>query len=332
MANETPRSVPPSPSGEPNAFRIAARGGQRHLALGVAEGDLGLQARRIGAARGPRPRLDFGRCGSLGCMRRRRGGLAGVVFAVQPGDEVLERRRLPGEVGRALPLRAEGVLRRGERLLARVDEGAETHFIDRQRLAPLSEFVALDGDRVPGPGEGVEIVADGLDLRLQFRNDRTHDCRRPHRFRHVVGLDENGGWGIAAHALKGGKHIRDHRPSALERTRELVGRGVEARQFVAGCGGAALGVLNLGGGLDQRRRQATPIGANRLDFGLDRTALLLRGAQRIFDPAQLGLLVRARLIGRGRRIRRSGIGLRRPRRAERGDESCAACCGSPEAA
>ena len=60
-----------------------------------------------------------------------------------------------------------------------------------------------------------------------------------------------------------------------------------------GRGGAALGVLHLGRGLDQRRGQARPIGANRLDFGLDRPALLLRRAQRVLDAAQLDLLVRA---------------------------------------
>ena len=150
-----------------------------------------------------------------------------------------------------------------------------------------------------------------FDLRLQFRDDRTHDCRRPHRFRHVVGLDENRGRGIAAHPLKGRKHIRDRRPPALERTRELVGRGVEARQFVAGRGGAALGVLHFGGGLDQRRGQASPISANRLDFGLDRAALLLRRAQRVFDAAQLGFLVRA-LPDRPRRADPGGAGSAAP--------------------
>ena len=256
----------------------------------------------------------------------------GLVFAVQAGDEILERRRLPGEVGSALPLRAERVLRRGERLLARVDEGAKTHFVDRQRLAPLGELVALDCDRVPGLGEGVEILADELGLRLQFRYQLAHDRRRPDGFRHVVGLDENGGRRTAAHPLKRGKHVGDHRPPALERTRQLVGGRVEARQLVAGCGGAALGVLNLGRGLDQRRRQSSPIGANQLDFGLDRAALLLRRAQRIFDAAQLGLLVHALLVGRGGRIRRGGIGLRIPSRPKRGGENRAGCCGSPEAA
>ena len=104
---------------------------------------------------------------------------------------------------------------------------------------------------------------------------------------------------MAAHPLERGKHVRDHRPPALERARERVGCGVEARQFVARRGGPALGVLHFGRRFDQRCREARPIGANGIDFGLDRSALLLRLALRVLDAAQLELFVRALLISLG---------------------------------
>ena len=131
-----PRSVPPSPSGEPNAFRIAPAAGSGTWPLASPKAISGF--RRAGSApRAARARASISAAAAASVGARAAARLAGGVFAVQPGDEVLERRRLPGEVGRALPLRAERVLRRGERLLARVDEGGETHFIDRQRLAPV---------------------------------------------------------------------------------------------------------------------------------------------------------------------------------------------------
>ena len=64
----------------------------------------------------------------------------------------------------------------------------------------------------------------------------------------------------------------------------------------------ALGVLHFGRRFDQRGREARPIGANGIDFGLDRSALLLRLALSVLDAAQLELFVRALLIGLGWRI------------------------------
>ena len=151
-------------------------------------------------------------------MRRRRRGLARGGFAVEPGDEILERRRLFGEFVRALLLRAERVLRRGQRLLASVDERGKAHFVGRKRAALLGKFVALPRNRFPGLGEGVEVAARRFDLRFQFRDEGAHNGSRAHRFRHVVRLDENGGRRIAAHPLQGGKHIRDHAAPALERS------------------------------------------------------------------------------------------------------------------
>ena len=142
------------------------------------------------------------------------------------------------EFGRALLLRAERVLRRGQGLLARVDKRGEPHLVDGERLALLGQRIALPSDRLPGLGESVEIAPRRLDLRFQFRNDRGQNRGRAHRLGHVVRLDENGGRRMAAHSLQRGKHVGDHGPPALKRAREPIGRGVEARQFVGRRGGA----------------------------------------------------------------------------------------------
>ena len=83
-----------------------------------------------------------------------------------------------------------------------------------------------------------------------------------------------------------------------------------------GRGGPTLGVLHLGRGFNQSRRQPGPIGANGVDLSLDRPALLFRRAQRVFDPAELNLLIRALVVGRRGRGRRDGVRGRAPRRAK----------------
>ena len=90
-----------------------------------------------------RPGFDFSRRRRVGCMRGVRRGFAGGVFAVEPGDEILERRRPPGEFSRALVLGAERVLGRGQGLLARVDKRGEAHLVDRERSALLGQLIAL---------------------------------------------------------------------------------------------------------------------------------------------------------------------------------------------
>ncbi len=93
--------------------------------------------------------------------------------------------------------------------------------------------------------------------------------------RHVVRLDENGGGRIASHPLQRCKHVSDHAAPTLERTREFIGRCVEARQSIGGRSGAALGVLDFGGRIDERRGKARPIGSNGVDFCFDRPPLPL---------------------------------------------------------
>ena len=162
-----------------------------------------------------------------------------------------------------------------------------------KRLARLGQLVALPSDGFTSFGEIVEFPPSALDLRFQLRYEGAHDGRRAHRVRHVVRLDENGGRGIASHPLEGCKHVGDHAAPTFERTREFIGPCAEGRQSIGGGGCAPLGVLHFGGRLDERRGQAGPIGANGVDFGLDRVALLVGLAQRVLDAAELHFLVRA---------------------------------------
>src|SRR6202041_1640011 len=149
----------------------------------------------------------------------------------------------------------------------------------------LGQCVALAGDGFTGFGEIVDLPPSRLDLRFQLRDEGAHNGCGAHRFRHVVWFDENGGGGIASPPLKGCKHVSDNSAPTLERTREFIGACVEARQSIDRGGSAPLGVLHLGGRLDERRGKARPIGSNGADFGLDRPPLLLRLAPRVLNPA-----------------------------------------------
>ena len=98
---------------------------------------------------------------------------------------------------------------------------------------------------------------------------------------------------------------------------------LSAASALVGGDDLPLGVLHLGGGVDQRRVEPRPVGAKRLDFGLDAPTLLVGGAQRVFDPAQALLLGRLVVGGRG--------GSRRGARADR-HARAAAPAGVPASA
>ena len=112
----------PEPVGRSEGFDNRAGDRQGHAPLDVGEGDVGLETHGFLAARV----LGLGGDRVRGLFVRRTGGVrlgpALRIFGLQPGDQILERSRLPGEIGRALLLRAERVLGRGQRLPARVDE------------------------------------------------------------------------------------------------------------------------------------------------------------------------------------------------------------------
>ncbi len=113
---------PAEPVGRPECFDNRAGDGEAHAPLDVGEGDFGLETHGFLAAR------VLGLEGDLvrGLFVRRTGGVrlgaALRIFGVEPGDQILERSRLFGEIGRPLSLRAERVFGRGQRLSPRVDE------------------------------------------------------------------------------------------------------------------------------------------------------------------------------------------------------------------
>ena len=158
-------------------------------------------------------------------------------------------------------------------LLARVDERGEARLVERQRRRASGELVALARNRGPaswrvrrdrGATASVSLFSSGMTA--------PKNGRGAHRLGHVVRPDEDRRRRIAAHALQRREHVGDHGAPALERALQSVGLGVEARQSFVGRGDPALGVLHLGRGFDQRGGQARPVGANQLDFGLDRRA------------------------------------------------------------
>ena len=140
--------------------------------MAAAKAISGLSSGGIHAARGLSPRLDGVGRGDLGGVRGGRRGLASGLFAVEPGDQIFERGRAFGEFVGALRLSAERVLGQGQRLLARGDERGQARLVGVERTALGGEIVALARNRIPGLGEGVEVVARRFDLRFQLRNER----------------------------------------------------------------------------------------------------------------------------------------------------------------
>ena len=238
------------------------------------------------------------------------------VLRVQPGDQVFERSRFFGQIGRALLLRAERLLGRRQGLLPRVDEFGEARRLKSQRSAGLREAVALARNRHPRSREFVDIVGKRLRLGFEARDNGAKEGRRPHRLRHVLGLDQDRRRRIGAHALQRRENLGNRISPAVERAGQRISLGVEARQSFVGRGDSAFGVLHFPGRLDQRLREPGPVGADRFRLRLDGATLLVRLPNRVLDAAQFGLFLRL-LLFRRRGNGRGGIGARLERPAQR---------------
>ena len=275
--------------------------GDDQRAPGVGEGDRRLQPRRVGVAQGRRLGGDVGGVRPVGRAGR-----------FHLGDQIFEICRLVGELGGAVALGGERLLGLGQRLLARLDQSGEPHLVGGQRRRALREVVALLGDRGAQIGELGEVGAQGVRLALQRFDHRAEQGGGANRLGHILRPDQDRRRRVAAHALQHRQHVGDDGAAVVERAGERVGVGVEAVEALVGGGDLPFGVLHLGGGVDQRRVEPGPVGAQRFDVGLDLAALLVGGADRVLDPAQTllrrGLVVGRAAAGGGRRRGRRGGG------------------------
>ena len=224
------------------------------------------------------------------------------------GDQIFEICRLIGELGGAVALGGERLLGLGQRLLARLDQRGEPHLVGGQRRRALREVVALLGDRGAQIGELGEVGAQSVGLALQRFDHRAEQGGGANRLGHVLRPDRIAGGGsrpircsTASTSATTARRLSSERVSASALR-------VEAVEALVGGGDLPFGVLHLGGGVDQRRVEPGPVGAQRFDVGLDLAALLVGGADRVLDPAQ-ALLRRSLVVGRvGGRRGRGGPG------------------------
>ena len=310
-------------------FQGRAGDGEGHSPLHVGEGDLGRE---------PRRRLLLGVLGlhqdlmrGVGFRRARRfdRGVSLLFEGVQPADQVFQATRLTRQIVRTLLLCAKRVLGRGERLATGVDKRGEPRLFERKRRHPCRKSLPLDRDRVAALLQGIDVMREPLGLGLEIRDHRSEYGGCSHSRRHVARLHQNGGRRIGAHALQRRQKFGDRVSPLFERGSEQIGLRVERFQSLIRLAYSTLGVLNFGGSLDERRSQASAIGANGFDLRLDRAALLFGSADRVLDPPQFCLFLSALLlidrrrngIGRGRRIRKRDERPRNRSAHRRGAES-----------
>ena len=148
---------------------------------------------------------------------------------------------------------------------------------DKRGGAP-GDVVALLGDGGAQVGELREVGAQRVGLALQLGDRRAKHSGGANRLRHVLRPHQNGRRRIAAHTLQHRQHIGDHRTPIVERAGQGAGVGVERVHALVGGDDLPLGVLHLGGGVDQRRVEPRPVGAQELDFSLNAPTLLVGGA------------------------------------------------------